>query len=61
MSCAVGRRCNLDLVLLWLWCRLAAIAPIRALVWEPPGATSEAFDRKKKIEKPLKNTLAKMF
>lgn len=25
----VGRRCTLDLALLWLWCRLATIAPIR--------------------------------
>ena len=25
-----------DPTLLWLWCRLAAVAPIRPLVWEPP-------------------------
>ena len=25
-----------DLVLLWLWCRLAAVAPIGPLSWEPP-------------------------
>ena len=29
-----------DLVLLWLWCRLAAIAPIGTLAWEPPYAPS---------------------
>ena len=30
-SCGVGRRCGLDLVLLWLWHRPAATAPIRTL------------------------------
>ena len=25
-------------MLLWLWCRLAAVAPIRPLAWEPPCA-----------------------
>ena len=29
MSCSGGHRLGLDLVLLWLWCRLAAAAPIR--------------------------------
>ena len=24
----IGRRCGLDLALLWLWCRLAAVSPI---------------------------------
>ena len=28
MSCGVGGRCGSDLVWLWLWCRLAAIALI---------------------------------
>ena len=28
MSCGVGCRLSSDLVLLWLWCRLAAIALI---------------------------------
>ena len=31
-SCSIGRRCSLDLVLLWLWCRLEAVVPIRPLV-----------------------------
>ena len=31
MSCGVGGRLGLDLALLWLWCRLAATAPIRPL------------------------------
>ena len=31
MSCGVGRRHGWDSVLLWLWCRPAAEAPIRPL------------------------------
>ena len=31
---------QLDLALLWLWCRPAAEAPIRPLAWEPPYAAS---------------------
>ena len=52
MSCGVGHsRCS-DLVLLWLWHRLAATAPIRSLVWEPPYAAIVALKRQKqkKIE-----------
>ena len=36
VSCGVGRRCGSDLVLLWLWHRLAAIALIGPLAWESP-------------------------
>ena len=36
MSCGIGRRCGLDLALLWLCCRPAAVALIRPLAWEPP-------------------------
>ena len=35
-----------DLVLLWLWCRLAATAPVRLLAWEPPYAAGAAIKRK---------------
>ena len=43
-----------DPALLWLWCRLAATAPIRLLAWEPPYATGVALEKthtqkKKKI------------
>ena len=38
MSCGVGRRRALDPAVLWLWCGLAATAPIRPLAWEPPYA-----------------------
>ena len=40
----VGYRCSLDPVLLWLWCRLAAAAPIQPLAW---GAMDTALKRKK--------------
>ena len=48
MSCGVGRRCGLDPELLWLWYRLAAVALIPPLAWEPPYAADEAQKRKKK-------------
>ena len=35
-----------DLALLWLWCRLAAEAPIRPLAWEPPYAAGVAVKDK---------------
>ena len=46
MSCGVGHRCGAghrqgsDLVL--LWCRPAAVAPIRPLAWDPPYASGVA-------------------
>ena len=48
MSCGVGHRHGSDLVLLWLWCRLAATALIRPLAWEPPCAAGAALKRQKK-------------
>ena len=47
MSCGVGHRCGSDLVLQCLWCRLAAVASIRSLAWEPPYATGTALKKKK--------------
>ena len=49
MSRGVDRRCGLDLALLWLWRRLAAVALIRPLAWEPPYAMGVALKRPKKI------------
>ena len=46
-------QCGADPELLWLWHRLAAIAPIRPLAWEPPYAKSVALKRPKKKEKIL--------
>ena len=51
VSCGVGRRCSSDLVMLWLWCRLAAAAPNCPLAWEPPYAASAALKTKKKKKK----------
>ena len=50
MSCGVGRRCGWDLALLWLWCRLADVAPIRPLAWEPPYATGAALKSNKQTK-----------
>ena len=38
--------------LLWLWCRLGAVAPIQPLSWDPPYAASTALKSKKKKGKP---------
>ena len=59
MSCGIGRRCSLDLALLWLWCRPAATAPIRPLAWEPPCATGAALEKGKKTKKKKKKQKAK--
>ena len=47
MSCGIGHRCGSDLVLLWLWCRLVAAAPIHPLPWKPSYAAGVALKRKK--------------
>ena len=47
VSCGVDCRCSSGPVLLWLWCSLAAAAPIRPLAWEPPYATDAALKRQK--------------
>ena len=41
-------------MLLWLWHRSAAVAPIGPLVWEPPHAVGAALKSKinKQINKP---------
>ena len=51
MSRGVGRRVGWDLVLLWLWCRPAVVAPIGPLVWEPPYAVGVALKSKRKKER----------
>ena len=47
MSCGVGHGCGSDPVLLWLWCRPAAVVLIGLLAWEPPYATGAALKREK--------------
>ena len=39
------------LLLLWLWCRPAATAPIGPIAWEPPHAARAALKRQKKKKK----------
>ena len=48
VSCGVGRRRGSDPTLLWLWYRLATIAPIQPLAWESPYAMGVALKRQKK-------------
>ena len=50
MSCGVSCRCGSDEAFLWLWCRLAATAPIGPLVWEPPYSVGVALKRKKNLK-----------
>ena len=47
-----------DLVLLWLWRRPAAVAPIRPLAWEAPYAEGSALKRDKKDQKRTKQVQA---
>ena len=41
-------------MLLWLWRRLVAVAPMRTLVWELPYAAGEGLKSKKKKERKTK-------
>ena len=54
MSCGIGRKRGSDLVLLCLWHRPAATAPIRHLALLPPYATGATLKRPKKKKKALK-------
>ena len=47
MTCGVGCRCGSDPVLLWVWCKPAAVALVGLLAWEFPYATGVALKRKK--------------
>ena len=48
MSCGIGHTRSSDLELLWLWCRLAAMALIQLLAWEFPYAFGVALKKGKK-------------
>ena len=64
MSCGVGCRCGSDHVLLWLWHKLVATAPIRPLAWEPPyvtGAAQEMAKKQNKTKNMIQNTLKKKY
>ena len=51
MSCGVGWRSGLDLVLLWLRQRPAAAALIQPLAWKLPYAAGAALNKTNKITK----------
>jgi len=53
-SFSVGRRCSLELVSLWLWCRRADAAPIQPLAWECPHAAVVAVKGEKHTMPSLK-------
>ena len=63
MSCGVGHRRGSGPMLLWLWCRLAATAPIRPLAWGPPHAVRAALEmakeKKKKKTKRIQHSVLK--
>ena len=50
VSCDVGHRHGSDPILLWLWCRPAAVASIQPQAWKPPYTVGVALQRKKKSE-----------
>ena len=58
LPCGIGRH-GLDAVLLWLWHRPAAVAPIQPLAWELPYAKSVALKSKKKKKKKKKERMKK--
>ena len=47
-----------DLALLWLWCRLAAVALIRPLAWEPPQAAGTTLKTNKQTNKQKSGELS---
>ena len=51
MSCGIGHRCGSDPMLLWLWHKMAAVAPIQPLAWEPPFASKKNKNKNKDIIK----------
>ena len=53
MSSDVDRRLGLDPALLWMWHRLAAVAPILPLGWEFPYAMGVTQKDKKKKKKSV--------
>ena len=48
-------------MLLWLWCRPAAVAPIRPLAWELPYAMGAALKSKKTKKKKKKKKEKKFY
>ena len=48
VSWGVGHRHGLNLMLRWLWRRVAAVSLIGPLAWDPPYAASVALKKEKK-------------
>ena len=57
VRCGVSHRCSLNLALLWLWRRPAAVALMRPLAWETLYAVDAALKRKKKKKKKKPGSL----
>ena len=55
MSCSRGLIGGSDTTLLWMWCRLAAVAPIQTLDWELLYAAGVAPTSKKNQTKIKQN------
>ena len=47
VSCSLGQRLGSDPMLLWLWCKQTATAPIWPLAWELPYAAGGTLKSKK--------------
>ena len=54
MSCGVGHRRGSDPLLLWLWGRPVAVAPIGPLAWELPYAVDVVLKRQRDKKKKKK-------
>ena len=61
MSCGVGCRHSLNLALLWLWHKLAAVALIRPLAWDPPWYCRCGPKKKKRKKEEKRKKKAKLF
>ena len=59
VSCGVGRRQGSDPMLLWLWCKPAAAAPIQPLAWELPYVADVAPQKKTKGKKKSQQNTSK--
>ena len=57
MSRGVGCGCGLEPELLWLWCRLVAIALIKPLARKPPYVVGAAQEMAKKRPKKKKDNI----
>ena len=61
VSYGSGCRRSSDPMLLWLWRRLAATAPVRPLAWEPPYATEAALEMAKGQKKKKEDVCCSVY